>query len=152
MLRKVFCFIIVLILLSVSFSSFAESNLKRFEKLLTGKWEWVAIDDVSYFDTYRGKFDSIREFSFSKDESIILRYGSRDADSTVKRQNRTTGVVSDYKANIYLTEDGSGCIYITIIIPERLEMNVGKSSFSDDGKTLLILPTTGGTALYQKKY
>ena len=145
MRRKKSCLFIVFFLLSISFSSFAESNIKRFEIFLTGKWEWIAINDDSYFDSsYRYNFEYIRCFSFSKDESRILWYGNRHYS------NGIVGGESDYIANIYLTEDGTGCIYITIIVPKQGDVCVGKISFSADGKTLLILPTTGGTALYQK--
>ena len=145
-MKKIFSLLLVLILLSISFSSFAESNLKRFEKLLTGTWEWKAITDVSYFDgSYNYTFERIRSFSFSKDVSRILWFGNRNFG------NGIVGVESNYIANIYLTEDGIGCIYITIIVPKEGVISVGKISFSDDGKTLLILPTTGGTALYTKK-
>ncbi len=148
-MKKIFSFFLVLILISISFSSFAESNLKRFERLLTGKWEWEAMTNYSYFSSANSQFDCIREFSFSKDESIIIRYGT--FNNTVNLHDRIVGYNENFKANIYLTEDGSGCIYITIIVPDVFKFFVGNISFSDDGKTLLIiLPTTGGTALYKK--
>ena len=148
MIKKISLYFIILILLLGSSISFAESNLDKFENMLKGVWENKIYTENYLYDTgvdgnhsFHYGFLNIYKFSYPDGRFIALHPVPSNGEQ-----------VRQAEAEIYLTEDSNGVIYLIIYRKRGNLFNVGKISFNSDGTLLLIIPESGNDyLLYEKK-
>ena len=138
MIKKISCFIIICIFLSVSCFSFAESRMEEFSIRLTGQWK--KINDAGLYTS--ASFGSSSFGSGSNKEPNYQLYNFRRVDTFSYPDNGRSSL-------IFLSEDSTGTVYLTI--SDSSLFCVGKIAFSEDGSLLLVIPVFGeGMAIYQK--
>ncbi len=137
-MKKILSYILIITLVSICIagSAIADSNLDRFDDLLTGSWHKIS-------DSHSSITDNVCFFTFFQIKNFTYPAEPQKLFSQKEQGN------IDYEA--YLVEDAIGDVYLCLY-SSGIHSCMGKLLFDKSGKTLIIISSYDGAyTIFEKE-